>query len=651
MLWQFLRGLGGHYCPRGTYDDPDGDLENAPDPADLGLDPIEVAGQADLPALKGRLRCSFTRRALAIIMTVSAFMLEVQPGALDYMPQTLEKWTAHLDILRDPTKTFPEPILVDIIKPLVLGVCSYFAVTKGSGPEATARAIFNGKRFSQRCATPPATNLGDILSLLAAIARLPRKLTIVEGDVRHFFHQLKMHSEISRFFCIRQAQRFWRWSTLPMGWSWSPFIAQAISVGIIVEVLHECGEDMSMYRDLDIPPSLIEVKNKLVAAVWYDNIIMVTNDPNLALKFYQKLDRLTRSTKISMKEWNIHHPRAMEPAEKNKPSYLGLELAKFAPKRCRDSDTNTPILHWRHIQKRIETFKKCKQLLTDFQSGLIRVTPRLIAKICGSLMWDVHVGDTPLCRKEELIAIIRKAGISARETGWDKEMSLTLSELSYLQGELAVAILNDWKSFPEKEIHSDIFAATDSSDHLWGAVVWDSSNTTIRVFDSHRWPAEIAKEHIFLKELLASTLVVEALTKTHPNSHIHVLTDNTAAAAVMRRRASCSSAGNELARRIDRALEASKCMLTPIIVTSAQNPADEPSRSRPIAMSKLEYAQKVIIPQASVFCRANVQAPTAYIATNSGYRDNRHVETEDELGEVDWFRWDPEDDGVTPKTE
>jgi hypothetical protein len=92
-------------------------------------------------------------------------------------------------------------------------------------------------------------------------------------------------------------------------------------------------------------------------------------------------------------------------------------------------------------------------------------------------------------------------------------------------------------------------------------------------------------------------------------------------------------------------------MLTPIIVTSAQNPADEPSRSRPIAMSKLEYAQKVIIPQASVFCRANVQAPTAYIATNSRYRDNRHVKTEDELGEVDWFRWDPEDDGVTPKTE
>jgi hypothetical protein len=213
------------------------------------------------------------------------------------------------------------------------------------------RAIFNGKRFSSRCATPPPTNLPDINVLFAALLRLPGKITMVEGDVRHFFHQIKLHYDISRFFCIRMHQKFWRWATLPMGWSWSPFIAQSISFGVIIETLSDCGESVSMYRDLHVPPSLIEIPGRLVAAVWYDNILLATNDANLALRFYQKLKKLTDKANLEMKEWNIHHPRSMMKSSECMPTYLGMEFAKFPVKRSRhaaDDTSDTSVLHWRH---------------------------------------------------------------------------------------------------------------------------------------------------------------------------------------------------------------------------------------------------------------------------------------------------------------
>jgi hypothetical protein len=264
MMWQVLRGLGGRYAPSGGYDNPDAGLTPT-DPSRFPLDPIHCAGQANLSFLKGRLRSNFTIRALCVVMSIAAFMAEVQPPGTDYLPQTNARWQGHIDVLSNEELTYPQPMLVEISKSLVLGVCTYFAVMKGTDG---VRAIFNGKRFSSRCATPPPTNLPDINVLFAALLRLPGKITMVEGDVRHFFHQIKLHYDISRFFCIRMHQKFWRWATLPMGWSWSPFIAQSISFGVIIETLSDCGESVSMYRDLHVPPSLIEIPGRLVAAVW-----------------------------------------------------------------------------------------------------------------------------------------------------------------------------------------------------------------------------------------------------------------------------------------------------------------------------------------------------------------------------------------------
>ena len=335
-MWQLLRGLGGRYAPAHEYEAET--LENA-DPSTLPLDPIEVAGQANMTKMKGRLSARFAQSALSVVMSIAIFALEVRPPPLDYLPPTADKWNDHLQALAN---TLPIPLLQPIAKSLVLFVCTYFAVNKGKD---VARAIFNGRRFSSLCRTPPPTNLTDVLTLLRTMHGLPGRLTMVEGDIRHFFHQIPLHPEVSRYFCIRKSgQQFWRWATLPMGWSWSPYIAQSVSMGCIIEVLENCGVDVRMYKDLESPPGIVEIPGLLVATVWYDNIILITNEPGLALRFHQKFRKLSDQFNREMKTWNIHHPRAFDRNSTCFPSYLGLEFAKFGRSSRLQDDT---ILHWR----------------------------------------------------------------------------------------------------------------------------------------------------------------------------------------------------------------------------------------------------------------------------------------------------------------
>jgi hypothetical protein len=75
-----------------------------------------------------------------------------------------------------------------------------------------------------------------------------------------------------------------------MGWSFSPFIAQSISMAIVLNTLERCKIDFDRYKNLSTPFIRIENQNKeviLVAAVWYDSIVLFTSLPNVALRFFQ----------------------------------------------------------------------------------------------------------------------------------------------------------------------------------------------------------------------------------------------------------------------------------------------------------------------------------------------------------------------------
>jgi hypothetical protein len=249
-MWQFLKALHGRYrsglLGYEAYDDENQDVSK------MKLDPISVAGACNIPKLRIIVGpYAFAELAVGIISNPEVFKRIVQPPMIqDPMEEraTAEKWKSHLDSLE---KTTPIPILAEICVGEVLGVSTYFAVPKS---EDEARAIFNGRHFSLGCNAPPTTNLPDITSLLECMSQVTgRSVTMVEGDIRHFFHQLQLNDTIARHFCVRRGagkRSFRKWCTLPMGWS---FFSLYRSEHFNGHSLEHFGEVQDRCRPLQAP--------------------------------------------------------------------------------------------------------------------------------------------------------------------------------------------------------------------------------------------------------------------------------------------------------------------------------------------------------------------------------------------------------------
>ncbi len=70
----------------------------------------------------------------------------------------------------------------------------------------------------------------------------------------------------------------------------------------------------------------------------------------------------------------------------------------------------------------------------------------------------------------------------------------------------------------------------------------------------------MSKASIFLKELLAATLAVESISD--PEAQVHLLCDNSDAAAVIRRGLSTIHAANEMVGRIFTAIDRRRLTIT-----------------------------------------------------------------------------------------
>jgi hypothetical protein len=131
-----------------------------------------------------------------------------------------------------------------------------------------------------------------------------------------------------------------------------------------------------------------------------------------------------------------------------------------------------------------------------------------------------------------------------------------------------------------------MYLATDSSKLHWGACVWNDERHMQKCQDG-AWNSKILPASIFIKELTVAVFSIETLCRDHQNTKIFVLIDNTAAASVLRKLASCTHAGTELASRVDRALSRSGNSIEVLHIVSEQNPADSPSRKRRVEADRV----------------------------------------------------------------
>ena len=441
---------GGRYVPATGYaGDEAADVEVG------DLDPVDpkIAGKADVKRMKRMLHnIQFAVRALMIITSLSTFLEEFNP-AFEHRAvrrlATSERWSDH----------FVQLVSFGLLAPCTAGnalfVSTYFAVAKGDG---SARSIFNGKEFSAQGNVPPPTNLPDVTRVLTTLEEMNRgcaTVSIMEGDVRHYFHQLPLADSICRYFCLYLQGQFYSWRSLPMGWSFSPFVAQSIGMGLILEALRRTNYDVKEFGASNTPPSMIVIRNEedkieILACLWYDNVLIACRDPQRAPKIFAQYRKVCSEVHLELKSWTFHGPRSMNPTssgggkDPSYPSYLGLEFCRL---RKRDRDDPPLQLHWRIANKRLLEWEDLRENIRR------RMTCRTVAKIAGVALWRSHIFLTPLCRMESLIELVRKCGVLChKQSQWDLKRTWTPGEQATLRSALEVAVTREWATVPVKAL-------------------------------------------------------------------------------------------------------------------------------------------------------------------------------------------------------
>ena len=617
MDFRLIQGSSAYSAGTNYCTEPD--LASDVDPKALDLDEIilvrdgkeiKIGGRANVAAMGkafGTAGIAFAVYAVQLLVSIEFFLREVCPVSSPPPRKGVEGYSAHFLTLQRGGVVAP---LTRETQRKARSYSGYFAVVK-SGDPPTARSIFNGKKFSQRCRAPPPTNLPDFLRILEAldfiIRTCGRALYIHVADIRHAFHQLPLCYASTFFFCIRLAPNSdnvdarWRWLTLPMGWAWSPFICQSVGFGILLLVLAEVfpgDPQLNAYKKMPAPPPFIlffdkDQKPFLLIALWYDNIGVFSSIPETFDKITSRLQKKFESLHYFWKEWKSHPPRDMNvgvPGEPGRnPEYLGVSL-RFVRTRAHD-ESFMPRLQWQVTKKKRD---KWQQLSIMCESSC-----RKIAGVLGVIFWITRLQFMPLCRREQELELLRR--VSERSSsggGWDCSFTMSLAETLLLKDGLVSACADTWFQKPIDTTDEKIYVATDSSKPKWAYVIWRNYRGSHEkphagswsTFGKHNDDAEagIVAATIFVKELLTAVLAIEFICRTNRRKKIVLFIDNTAAAGVCRRLASSTVYGNELARRIDVALSRSECVLEVVTLLSEQNPADSPTRNRGMCQNRIE---------------------------------------------------------------
>lgn len=589
MLWILLRSLG--YILASIISGYDYARPDINDTCEHKLDPIQVAGCLRLDEVKryGRQR-HFKSLCKAWDMLDRP---KVTPFLTPRITWTPRRYRHHFEQLKDfgilePSSDQP------------LYTSGYFSIPKENG---SARAIFNGSKLSTHFPPPPPVNImsqRDILHKIAAhvfpdrdhsqavekVEPLPSAFYVIHGDFRHWFHQLPSESGLSRYFGVACAGIKYLWKTLPMGWSWSPYIAQAAAWTLIVRDCDDLLDLTPLEKDEGLP-FFIRTKGHGFITVYYDNYIFVTSDEKEAVELNKRFLSNCRDWNAVIKE---HQFLRISPGvTKNSSSdalfqessifrYLGLEI-KLIPDN----------LLWRVSPNRVELLERTIPLV---------MSPRVLAQYIGKIISVRLLESQPLGASRSVCDVINllRATIRIGSTkGWDSErITLSTTDFQVLSQEWDTFLQNPWRCsiLPSFQWSKWITLATDASDWGWGMVLIDENGNVLKQYKKN-WDDNERKLHIFIREMLAVERSLTKIQSMHNvnDCKINLVVDNTAVAAAVKRGYSSN----------DRAMHSLRSVILPlhhrlriITVISEHNVADGPSRNKPYKQETLTHTVNAI---------------------------------------------------------
>ena len=189
----------------------------------------------------------------------------------------------------------------------VRGYSSYFAVLKDKSVKddgtvsTSARAIFDARIFNEFCNRPPRFDLcsaPEILSVLAGFGT--KKLFFYAADYMNYYYQLPIPFFIGCFMCLYVQGQIFLPLVLPMGWSWSCWLAQSLTWGIILRTVPG-DEDLGIPDFVDAlstPPGHITMNDGTVILVIYDTILVIATCERRARTWGERIGRNSRLAQV-----------------------------------------------------------------------------------------------------------------------------------------------------------------------------------------------------------------------------------------------------------------------------------------------------------------------------------------------------------------
>ena len=377
------------------------------------------------------------------------------------------------------------------------------------------------------------------------VEKLPG-LSSTEKFCRSFLahhHQCIYHS-LQKYFGVALNDQFFVWTQVPMGFSYSPWIAQSIALMI----LHFREDDEEAFFDephhQQLPDWLsIKCSHEAVdegfVTVFYDNILLVARNHELGCKIFQRIGRNFTKFGVIMGSWQFLSPRQLRTSTFE---YLGAEI-KIERKRHRNSTSH--LISWRVKPEKVPT-----KLITRDELK----TPRMVAKVIRKLVWRHTLRLIPFSAIYRLIDVLRHAEKHQRATSWD-DATFNLNSISCT---------------------NQIFVASDSSDNRWGYVTLDPDGSG-KEFGSP-WSPSDEKLHIYMKELMAACWTIEQFCGSCTNVVIAI--DNTAVVHSIQQLYSSNVLANVYLEKLAKILLEAHSRVTVVSVRSGDIAADPASRGK-----------------------------------------------------------------------
>jgi hypothetical protein len=414
--------------------------------------------------------------------------------------------------------------------------------------EEHSRAIIDCRRTNGKMRRPPALILIQMHEVIWLLLFFTSPAFAVR-DLRHFFWQIPLAGNDCRWFGVRfrdgKAPILIR--CLPMGFSWSPSIAQTISTLLAVagtKWKHDAWKGRPYITITREDGSIIAF-----IVIFYDNFLVIAKDEDTRTALMKTL--LGNIKKVNAKiKGGEERPMEGVLLTRGVFDFLGVMFERQAGE-----------LIWWHKGKNVMEWNNL------LKKG--RMTTRDGYGLAGICIWDKTVATAPMLEIAEVLDTM--AAIAGAKVNWEDPLQESWREC------LKCAVAQVVRREPYKRSRSElterrlILVATDASDWGGGAVVW-SEDKQARVVFADPWSEGDKIRPIYQRGMIAACRTILRLANSEVTVMIAV--DNSTVVSALRHRYSkCPFLRLEL--------ESIRHMNYEVVwVPSAVNVADAPSRGR-----------------------------------------------------------------------